>query len=100
MARKRKPDRDKGEVVRLSNAVIEVLRRKLKKAESYDNLMRRMLGVPSRNNEPHPLEVFWVIPGTLTAKRSLAEARGEAILQAVKKGKRKAEKPLKVIEYI
>lgn len=100
MARKKKPNRDKGEVVRLSNAVISVLKKKLRREESFDSLMRRMLGLPSRLNEPHELATFWVLPQTLIATKNLAEARGEAILVAVSQGKQKAEKPIKVIECV
>jgi hypothetical protein len=100
MARKRKPNRDKGEAVRLSNAVLAVLKPKLKRGESYDNLLRRMLGLPSRKNEAQTRAIFWVLPQTLIATKNLAEARGEAILAAVQQGKQKAEKPIKVIECI
>ena len=100
MARKAKPNRDKGRPVRLSNEVLSVLDRKLRKAESYDSLLRRIIGLPSRNDEPQHLEVFWVLPSTLLARKSLAEARGEAVLAAVRKGKKKTEKPIKVVEYV
>ena len=84
----------------MSNEVLGILTKKLRKAESYDNLLRRMLGIPSRKDEPQHLEVFWVLPSTLLARKSLAEARGEAVLEAVRKGKRKTEKPIKVVEYV
>jgi len=77
-----------------------VLANKLRRAESYDSLLRRILGLASRRDEPQPLEVFWVLPSTLLARKSLAEARGEAVLQAVRNGKRKTEKPIKVVEYV
>jgi len=100
MARKKKPNRDKGHPVRLSNAVLSVLNTKMRKGESYDNLLRRMLGIPSIKNEPQPRITLWLLPQALIAAKTLAEARGEAILCAVQQGKKKAEKPIKVIECI
>lgn len=100
MARKKKPDRDKGRPVRLSNEVISVLTRKKRREESCDSILRRILGLPARNGSTQHLESFWVLPSTLTVKSTLAEARGEAILQAVRRGHKKAEKPIRVIEYV
>lgn len=100
MARRSKPNRDKGKPVRLSNEVLGVLTKKLRTRESYDSLLRRILGMSTRNGKTQTLETFWVLSNTLTVRRSLAEARGEAVLQAVRTGKRKAEKPIRVVEYV
>ena len=98
--KKSKQDNRKGCAIRLSNEVLNVLGRKMRKGESYDNLMRRMLGMPTKKAKPQPIEVFWLLPKALTVKKTLAEARGEAIILAVRRGKKNAEKPMKVIQAI
>lgn len=100
MGRKRKVNLDTGKPVRLSNAVLNLLNRHLRETESYDSLLRRILGLSDRRGTPQPREVFWVLPTALKVRRSAAEARGDAVLEAAKNGKRKAEAPLKVIEWI
>jgi len=100
MPRKKKPNRDKGKPVRLSNEVLNELRSRLRRGESFDSLMRRFFGLPDRLGNPQPIRTYWLLPSALVAAPSLAEARGEAILRAVQQGKRKTERPIKVIERI
>lgn len=99
--RKLKPNRDKGEPTRLSNEVRIALKKRARNKESFDSILRRMLGLPDRNGRPQILQVFWLLPSRLIAKRTQAEAKGEAVLLAAREGKKKImESPIKVIESI
>ena len=95
----RKEARDKGRPVRISNEVLGALDKKKRFKESYDAILRIILGLPTRKGKPQPLRSFWVLPTSLIAKLSKAEAKGEAVLQSVRNGKKKVmEAPIKVIE--
>ena len=99
MPRKAKPNRDKGRPVRISNEVLTALDKRKRDKESYDALIRRMLGLDTRNGKPQPLRSFWILPSKLIVKTSRAEAKGEAVLQSVRQGKKKVmEAPIRVIE--
>lgn len=99
MARKAKPNRDKGKPIRLSNKVLETLDKKKKGRESYDAILRRVLGLPTRKGLEQSLRTFWLLPSKLIVRSSRAEAKGEAVLQSVQQGKKKVmEAPIKVVE--
>lgn len=100
MPRKKIPNRDKGKPVRLSNEVLNVLRVKLRRGESFDSMMRRLLGLPDRHGKPQEVRTYWILPQAMRVARTLAEARGESILWAVQNGKKKTEKPVRVTERI
>lgn len=100
MGRHKKLQKDDGKPIRISNEVLRILSPKLKTRESYDSLLRRLLGLPKKNGTPQELEVFWVLPVALQVFRKPDEAKGAAVLNAVKSGKKKAERAVKVMECI
>ena len=87
------PRKTQAKAVKLTADVIGRLDRKRRKGESYDSMLRRQFGFPSRKGEPQPLQEFFVLPndGQPLIFLSEAEARGAAITLAVRKGKRKTE---------
>ena len=90
-----------GRAIKLSHEVINTLKRKQKKNESFDSIIRRILGLPSRDGKDQSLKTFYVITKPEGAAfNKLEEARGEAMIRAAMKKKRKAEKPIKVKEYV
>ena len=62
--------------------------------ESYDSIIRRYFGLPSRTGHEQPLRNYYIIdtPKQLIVSRTLAEAKGEVILLAVKRGQKLSHK--------
>lgn len=58
--------------------------------ESYDAILRRYFGLPSRTGHLQPLQTYYVVdtPNDLIIRRTKAEAKGETILLAVKRGQK------------
>lgn len=83
-----------GRVVKLSRDLYAHLTELKQKGEGYDGLLRRQFGLPSKKGHEQPLREYYVIdtPDDLIIKRKLPEARGEAILLAVKRGQRLSDK--------
>jgi len=90
----------KGKVVRISPEVHAFLFGKLKKNESWDALLRRILGFPTRKGMPQPLIEVFLLRTTMKAYPSMARARGAAVAEAVQKGRNKAERPVRVREVV
>ena len=101
MPRKKKASRDKGRPIRISNLVLEALDKKKKVCESYDAILRRFIGLPDRRGAAQPRSIYCLLPKSLIARKSRAEAKGESVLQAVRQGKKKViEAPIKVTESL
>jgi hypothetical protein len=88
--------------IKVSLDILKILqhRRKRKpKLETYDSVLRRVLGIPSKTGEHSQRKVFWVLTKPQIAIfHNPAEARGQAILNAIRMKARRAEKPLEVME--
>jgi hypothetical protein len=89
--------------VKLSKEVLGwISKRKLRKGEknveSFDAFLRRFFGLPSRKGEPQELKKYYVLPneGEPLIFLNKAEARGAAVIRAVRRGTRKAEPVLTV----
>ncbi len=94
-----------GKVVKLSHEVIAWINpRKLRKGEanveSYDAALRRFFGIPTLKGESQSLRKYYVIEneGEPLIFRTRAEARGVAIVRAVRKGSKKPEHVMLVVE--
>lgn len=81
-------------VIRLSPELIALLNSKLMRSESFDNLLRRLLGLPANKYSDRIALTFWVIDDGGHSFTDEAVARGEAIRLAVKSGK----KPYSIIK--
>jgi hypothetical protein len=86
-----------GTVVRISRELVAHLGELKQPGEGYDALLRRQFGLPSRNGHEQKLRNYFVIDTAddLIVKRTIAEARGEAIILAVKRGQRLIDKKRK-----
>jgi len=98
--RKRKVSR--GEVLRVSEETHAFLNGKRigtkAKAPSWDNFFRSVFGREKRNGERQPLIVGWVEihSGRFFLRRS--EARGQAVVEAAKRGVKNITPPIKMRE--
>jgi hypothetical protein len=92
----------RGKIIRLSRELELFINRKRKGKEGYDATLRRLFGLPTIKGKPQPLFVAYVIQnnGKPVISMSKAEARGEAILLATKRGHKKAETVLTVTERL
>jgi hypothetical protein len=87
--------RKKGSVIKITDFLrdrLSALRSHDK--ESYDAVIRRHFGLPSWKGHEQPLKHYYVIDtqNDLKVFRTKAEAYGEAILLAVKRGQKRTDK--------
>lgn len=87
-----------GRAVKLSKEVIAWLEKNQrrindKRIESYDEILRRLFGLPTRRGERQPTLTYFVLPneGEPLIFQDKAEARGAAVIRAVRRGLKKAE---------
>ena len=94
--------KQKGKVVRLGYDVHEAMRRRKTKGESWDAFFRRLMGLPTRKGEAQDKKTYWLLESVKRVFLTEKEARGHAILEAVKDGRssRKVEAPIKVSEEL
>lgn len=97
--------KETGRVVKLSKELIGwINQRKLRKGEknveSFDSFLRRSFGLDARSGEKQGLKIYYVLPNDQEPLIFLtkAEARGAAIVRAVRQGRKKAEAILCVRE--
>jgi len=90
-----------GKAIKLSHELISTLKKKQRKNESYDSVIRRILGMVTREGKEQELKIYYILTQPEGAAFDRLEtARGEAMIRAAMRGKRKAEKPIKMREYI
>lgn len=86
--------------IKVSDEVLRVLSRLRGHSESYDACLRRHFGLASRKGEPQSLLKYYIVDAgegeAPIARRTLAEARGEAILLSVKRGGKRTDNYKKV----
>lgn len=92
--------RRKGRIIRVSQEVYAYLERKKQGTISWDSLFRKIFGLPNRKGLKQPLTEFYFVPSTGRAFQKLSEARGAAIVDAVRKGSRKPDKPIRMREVV
>jgi hypothetical protein len=98
-----KESKRRGVVIRVSREVEVFLRAKQRKVETYDALLRRFFGLPTKKGKEQPLRTFYVIPDESHAPlcfTSAAVAKGEAVRQAVRAGTKKVTKVITVREAV
>lgn len=92
----------KGHLIRISDHVWNTLQKKRTNNtyESWDSLLRRMLGLPNRKGELQPLIEGWleVISGQFYLKEN--EARGAAVWESAKRKTKQVPKPIKLREVV
>jgi len=90
-----------GKAIKLSHELISLLKNKQRKNESYDSVMRRVLGMPTRTGKDQLLEVFYILtrPRPIVFSE-LKDAVGESMIRSAMKKQQKPEKPIKVRRYV
>lgn len=99
MASKKKEEQW-GKAVRISLGVQNYLKKHQRGKESYDSVLRRMFGMPTTKGKAQELLRYFIVPNGTdpVIRKSVAEARGAAILLAARKGIKKAEAVIEVRE--
>jgi len=85
-AGKKKQKPKKGRVVRLNPDLITIISEEQKDEETVSDTVRRLLGLTG--------EINYVLPSDI--HRSVEDARGAAVLRAVRAKQKKAERPVPV----
>lgn len=87
-------------VMRISPAVVSYLTKRRRKRESFDSILRRLFGLPTLKGALQELTTYFIIPNgdRPIVRLTKAEANGEAVLLATKKGLRTTEKVTKALE--
>lgn len=102
MSKQREKEKQRGRVIKLSKEVANFLSRKRldKKKESFDSVLRRHFGLPSRKGEPQALRTYFILDTEEQplAFREAPEARGFAIIHALRKKRKKADRVIEVRE--
>lgn len=83
---KKKQKPKKGRVVRLNPDLITIISEEQKDEETVSDTVRRLLGLTG--------EINYVLPSDI--HRSVEDARGAAVLRAVRAKQKKAERPIPV----
>lgn len=101
--RGRRKKASKGRVIRLSDDVLAYFENKrgdgkTKNARSWDEFFRRVFGLPKRSGEEQILVEGWLEINTGLLFLTEAEARGRAVMEAVKQGKKTVAKPIRMRE--
>lgn len=86
-----------GKVIRVDPIIWKYLNQQRKPKETVSALIRRLLYLPTKKGEAQPQRLFYILPESKIVCESIEEARGQAILKAVKSGKKRpSEKPVAV----
>lgn len=105
--RKKRSQADRGKPVRVSWEVYNFVQKYAKEKkpdgtpfkESFDSILRRLFGLPTKKGDDQSLRVFWTVPGQKKLYEDRADAAGASVLLAHKSGKRKARKPIRLKEF-
>lgn len=91
----------KGRIIRVSSLVFDLLRRKLRRDESWDEFFRRRENIPQRDGRHEKLLEVWILPSTGEVFFTKALARGKSVKNGVLKGNENGfEAPRKLREII
>lgn len=104
LKRRKRSTQDKGKPVRLSSQVLQFIKKyerlnEDKTKESYDSILRRLFGLPTKKGEKQEKETFWLPLGGKKVFRDRADAAGEAVLLAHKKGLKKTKRVIMLKEW-
>lgn len=91
--KKQKP----GKVIRVDELTFRFLAEKRRRGEPVTALVRRLLGLPSRSGICET-QTKYVLPSDL--HETVEDARGAAVLRAVKQKKKEAEEPRPIREVV
>lgn len=86
----------KGKVIRVDEESFALLKQKKRPGEKFTALIRRLLGLPHRRTGRVELPAKFVLPSDLHHSKS--EARGAAVIKAVRSKRQDIEEPTEVRE--
>lgn len=100
-ATERRKKKKPGKVIRVDAVAWAILEKKKRDGETISALIRRILGVTPRKGGGRVSRTFFLLPkaGVLLDCATIEEARGRAVLYAVRK-KTEPERPIEVREVI
>lgn len=87
-----------GKIVRIDPMLVRLYESKKRGKESVSAFFRRIVGLPSKKTGEPDLKIYYVLPSHL--HESVEEARGQAVVEKVKKGLAKPEKPVELREVL
>lgn len=94
---KSKKDIKPGKVIRVDPVIWKFITHNRKPKETVSAVIRRLFLLPPRKGQAPQIQTFYILPESRIVCASIEEARGEAILRAIKSGKKKQiEKPIAV----
>ena len=90
----------KGKVIRISEELHDHLREKWNQnTASWDDFLRHILGIKRRRKQfQNPTLTIWYLKETNRGFRTLADARGEAVMNAARARRKDVEEPVKLRE--
>lgn len=92
-----------GRVIRVSRDIELFVNKRRRTKESFDSCLRRLLGLPLRGTKDKPAkrQEVWVLKQpTLAVFENEADARGSAVITAVRSKRKKPEAPKKFVEML
>jgi hypothetical protein len=88
-----------GKVLRVDPLIWKFLSDRRKPKETNSALVRRLMGLPPRKGDATEAKTWFILPESKVACHTIEEARGAAIVIAVRTGKKKpSERPVEVRE--
>lgn len=89
-------------IIRISRDVDVFLNRARKHKGTYDAILRKLLGLDPKKGQAEPLKHYWVIPNgnDPVIYNTEAQAKGGAIVLAVKQHRKEAHPVIKVREVV
>lgn len=90
----------KGSPIRISDEVRGILEKKRQGRISFDELLRRMLGLPDRKGERRAILEGWLEVNSGHFYFDEAEARGASVIAAAKAKTRKVKQPIRMREVV
>lgn len=91
----------KGRVIRISDQVFTFLEKKrAARGISFDNLLRKIFGIPKRDGSPNPILVGWLEITTGRFFLDEGEARGAACIAAARAKSKRPNAPVKMREAV
>lgn len=90
--------KQKGKVIRLSEKFLTFLEKNIRKRETYEHCIKRLMRLKESEDGKLYQEEYWTLPSYLFSKKS--EAKGRAIVEAAAQdlSVECVEKPIKVVE--
>ncbi len=87
-----------GEVIRVSELLYYIMEKERPQSVSWDAFLRARFGLPARGKRRRDAKFVYLLESTKQIFSSLPEARGAAVVNAVKAKRKRPEEPLRFRE--